>query len=611
MTTTAPTDADALRAVNAELERIAQHQAAGRLTQAHAALDRLLEDYPGHPRLVHMKGLTLAQGGQRAEGRKMLEEVVAHQPDDVAALVDLGTLLAQDKAYAEARDHFQAAVDVAPNYALAQANLGAVLVVDKDYARAIPHLQQAARLDDSVLDVHLNLAQAYLRCSQFQPAIDALFRALAIDPQSVAVHVNLAQALFRRERHEAAEHHARRAIELAPQTGEAWLHLGNVLAASGRMDPAAEALLRAAALPGMALLALTRLVSLRKTTADSPEWQGLQQLAARADDLPAEGRSMLAFAMGKAQQDLGDYDAAFGHYAEGNRLTRSLFPYDRAIHTARAERMRALVSPALVARHAGAGLTDIAPIFVCGMPRSGTTLMEQMLSRHPAVQAGGEMLATQAAFAGNAPLRAVLEERAPESDLTDDDLTRLGEAYQSYLLGEGLKAERVTDKMPGNHLFLGLLALALPRARFLVMRRHPLDCLLSNHLQNFGQNQPVSADLEDLAAAYDQFDRNVQHWQAVLPDRLTEVSYEALVADPEARARAVLAFLGLDWDPAVLDHTASMRQVNTASVAQVRQPVYGTSVARWRRYGAHLAPLARALGDHLSAEDRRACGLDD
>lgn len=607
--TTAPTDAKALEAVNAELARITRHQNAGRLAEAGAALDRLLEQYPGHPRLVHLKGLNLVRSGSPEEGLKMIEEVIAHQPEDAAALIDLGTLLAQQGRMEEAQAHFRTAVEVAPNYALAHANLGAALVVDKDYAGAIRHLERAIALDGSVLDLHLNLAQVHMRTGQFQRAVDALFRALAIDPQSVAVHVNLASALFRRERHEAAEHHARRAIELAPQAGEAWLHLGNTLAAAGRMDEAAEALLKAAQLPGMMLSALARLAQLRRVTPDSPEAKGLRKLAEQADRLPEEARATLAFALGKVAEDQGDHDAAFDHYTRGNALTRKQYPHDRAAATERAERMRAMVTPALLQRHAQAGLKGVAPIFVCGLPRSGTTLMEQMLSRHPQVQAGGEMLAVQRAFGASPHLRAVMEEREPDDSLSDDDFTRLGEEYQAFLHGEGLRSPRVTDKMPGNQLYVGLLALALPEAKFLVMRRHPLDGLLSNYLQNFGQNQPMSTDLADLAEAWRQFDLNAKHWVSVLPDRVREVSYEALVADPGDMARQVLAFCGLDWAEEVLDHTVSSRQVNTASVAQVRQPVYGTSVARWRRYGAHLRPLAEALGDALTAEERAACGV--
>ncbi|WP_305968672.1 MULTISPECIES: tetratricopeptide repeat-containing sulfotransferase family protein [unclassified Mameliella] len=607
--TTAPTDAAALEAVNEEIARITRHQNAGRFNEAGEALERLLEQYPGHPRLTHLKGLNLARSGDAEAGMKLLEDVVAHQPDDAAVLVDLGTLLAQSGRMEEARAHFETAAEAAPNYALAHANLGAALVMAQEYARAIPRLERAIALDGSVLDLHLNLAQAHVRTGNFQQSVDALFRALSVDPQSVAVHVNLAHALYRRERHEAAEHHARRAIELAPKAGEAWLHLGNILAAAGRMDEAADALLTAARMPGMALSALARLVTLRKTRADSPEWQGLQQLANRVDTLPDEAGATLEFALGKGCDDLGDHDRAFGHYAEANRLSRKLYPYDRQANTERAERMRALVTPALLQRHETAGLAGVEPIFVCGMPRSGTTLMEQMLSRHPEVQAGGELPAALRAFHASPRMRAVMEERAPDDSLQDDDFTKLGEEYQAFLHREGLRSARVTDKMPGNQLYIGLLALALPKANFLVMRRHPLDCLLSNWVQNFGRNQPGSTDLADLAEAYRQFDLNTKHWTTLLPDRVREVPYEALVADPEGMARDVLGFLGLNWSPDVLDHTASSRQVNTASVAQVREPVYGTSVARWRRYGAHLRPLAEALGDILTEEERIACGL--
>lgn len=598
-----------LDAVNAELARIGQHQAAGRLRAAGEMLDNLLARYPDHPRLVHLAGLNLALSGEMEAGLAQIERVLAHDPDDPVALVDYGSLLAQSGRREEAMVQFENAVEIAPNYALAHANLGAALVLEERYGPAIRHLQRACDLDGSVLDAHLNLAQAYIRVQNFDRAIDALYKALTIDPLSAAAHSNLAAALFRRERHDSGEHHARRAIELAPDNLEPWLHLGNILAAAGRMEEAAEALLKAASGPPVGAMALSRLVHLRKTREGSPEQALLTRYMARLSELPPEAQATLHFAMGKALDDLGDPAAAFEQFRLGNALTAELYPFDAGTHVARVDRLHALSTPAFQQRCSSDALTEVAPIFICGLPRSGTTLTEQMFSRHPVVRAGGELFAVNRALGNNAEIRAVLESEAADDTLGPDDFARLGEAYVTALLTEGLRAERVTDKMPANYLYVGLLAAALPRARFVIMRRHPLDGLLSNYMQNFGRNQPFSTDFAHMATVYKQFDRLARHWSALLPDRVREVSYEAIIADPGTQMRALLEFAGLDWDDAVLDHTRSSRQVNTASVAQVREPIYSSSVARWRAYAPQLRDLAEALRDHLSDEDLRACGL--
>ncbi|WGW02979.1 tetratricopeptide repeat-containing sulfotransferase family protein [Tropicibacter oceani] len=597
-----------LDAVNADLQRIAQHQTAGRLAEAGAMLDNLLIRYPGHPRLLHLKGLNLAQTGKVADGLALLDAVIADSPDPVV-LVDAGTLRAQSGDLPRALDSFQQAVEIAPNYALAHANLGAAQLLNQQFRAAIPHLQKALELDNRVLDVHLNLAQALIRVGNFDPAIDTLYKALAIDPKSAAAHSHLAAALFRRERHDSAEHHARRAIELAPDAAEPKLHLGNVLAAAGRMDEAVQLLLEIAGKPPTGATALSRLVHLRKTTEDSPELAILRQYQARLADLVPEYRSTLQFALGKAEDDLGNHAAAMEHYHKANAESRALHPYDIDAFRTRATRLEQLVTPDLITRCGGAGISDIAPIFIVGMPRSGTTLMDQMFSRHPDVQAGGELAASPRALRRNARIRAALEQEISPDDLTADDFARLGEDYIAGLHAEGLRAGYVSDKMPANYLYVGLLAMALPRARFLIMRRHPLDCLLSNYMQNFGQNQPFSTRFSDLAQVYRSFDRLARHWSALLPDRVREVPYEAVVAEPEARMREIIAFAGLDWSDAVLDHTRSSHQVNTASMAQVRQPIYGSAVARWRRYGPLLHDLAAELRDVLSDDELAACGV--
>lgn len=606
---TLTSDPDTLRQVNEEVARIQRHQKAGRYDAAGQSIDALLATYTDHPQLLHLKALNLVYTGQKDAGLALLDRVFSHDQNNVLALVDYGSFLAQADEIDQAIPKFQLAVEIAPNLALAQANLGAALVVKKQYGPAIETLRKAIALNSDLLDAHLNLAQAHIRSHSFKQAIDPLFRALTLDPQSVGAHVNLAHALYRAERHEAAEHHARRAIALDPGAFEARIHLGNILAALGRMDDAAEVLLKVAGNPRQGLSALNRLVNLRKTVADSPEYKLLQKYAETLDKLPDAARQTLHFTLGKAADDMGDCATALDHFRKGNAITARLHPFDPDTHDARHDRMRDLVTPAFVTRHRDAGLHDIAPIFICGMPRSGTTLMDQMFSCHPQVNAGGELRATGYAFQRSPDLRKVLEREAPDTSVTDDMLTTFAEQYQTYLHGEGLKSEYVSDKMPANYLYAGVLALAFPRARVLIMRRHPMDCLLSNFMQNFGPNQPFSTRIETLVGVYKQFDRTAQHHRATLPDQVRFVDYEQVVADPEGQMRAVMDFVGLPFDAAMLDHTRSLRAVNTASVSQVRAPIYASSVAKWRRYGPLLRDMAEALGDHLSAEDRKACGL--
>lgn len=595
--------------VSDQLRRIKQHQASGRFEAAGKLIDEMLEDHRGNTRLTHYKGMNLIFMGERAKGRELIEAALAEAPEDPIQLCDFGAYLAQNGEMETAKEQFRTAVEVAPNYSLARSNLGAALVLEENFAEAIPHLEKAIELDHQLMDAHTNLANAYMQTHRFDQAINTLFKALAIDPQAVGVHIALAAALLRRERYESAEHHARRALELNPNAVEARLHLGNAMASSGRMDEAAEALLSVARGPVRALQAVSRLIHLRKTTADSPEFQLLQRAIERLGDLNDEQRATVHYAAGKAYDDLNDYAAAFDHFRKANEINRKIHEFDAEAYAERGERLIAFASPALMTRCGGEGVNDAAPVFICGMPRSGTTLMDQMFSRHPRVQAGGELPSVPMALQRNTRLRLALEEKLPDDEITADDFNCLGEDYLSSVRKEGIRSEHFTDKMPSNFLYIGMLALALPRAKFLIMRRHPLDCLLSNYMQHFGRNQPFSADFEHMAVVYGVFDAFARHWPARLPDRVRTVSYEAVTQDPEDRMREVLDFVGLDWDDRVLDHESSLRQVNTASLAQVREPIYFRAVERWRRYGPLLDPMASELRAFLTSEELTACGV--
>ncbi len=591
------------------LKRIQRHQGGGRFAEATALIDELTAELGEMPRLLHLKGLNEAMSGNLDAGEALIRQGLDKAPDDPVQRVDLGVLLAQSNRLDEAIDHFRTAVEAAPNFELAHSNLGGALVLKKEYREAIGHLERAIDLESQLFDAHPNLAMAYMQVNQIGKAVEILYKALALDPLSLRAHILLSSALYRHERHDAAEHHARKAIELDPNAAEAYLHLGNALGSAGKMDEAAAALLKVAGTPAVGLQALSRLVHMRKTTEGAPELALLEQYIEQQDKLGDEGRATLHFAQGKALDDLGRYDDAFEHFHDANELSKALFPFDAEAFCQRAETLRGFAAPALLQRCGGGGVNDIAPIFITGMPRSGTTLMDQMFSRHPNVTAGGELRALPQAMHHNTRLRQALQGDIDAAEITADDFSRLGESYMDLVRAEGIKSEYVSDKMPSNYLYGGFISRALPRAKVLFMRRHPLDCLLSNYFQHFGQNQPASSDFANLAATYREFDRMVHYWSEVIPDQVRVVNYEDVVADPEGQMRSLLDFAGLEWSDSVLDHKSSTRQVNTASIAQVREPIYTRAVARWEKYAPHIGGLAQELRDHLSPEDLRRCGV--
>jgi len=590
------------------LERVNGHQAAGRFTEAAKMLDELITKHGDHAKLLHYKGLNLLQSGEKEAGEKLMNEALEKSPEDAVQLADVGAYLAQSGRMDEAIEKFQAAVEIAPNYAVARGNLGAAMVVRNRYQPAIAHLRKAIELEPQLIDAQNNLAVALIETGQHQEAIDILYRALAINPHSAAGHVQLARALFQSERYESAEHHARRALEIAPNAIQAYLHLGDTLSASGKRDEAAAAYRSALDRRPRMIGALQRLIHMRRVEPDSPDLKRLRDALTMADKLGVQQKMTLHFAAGKAFDDLGQYDNAFGAYKIGNDLAKEQFEYNVEANEKRSTRIRQVADAAFVERFGDAGLKDVAPIFICGLPRSGTTLMEQMFSRHSQVQAGGELGAFNQAIA-NTPIKDVLAEEKDSTDLNDDDIKRIGEVYVAAVRTEGIASKVFTDKMPANYYNIGLIRAALPEAKIVLMRRHPLDCLLSNYFQNFGRNQRFSSDFGMLAGVYREFRAMCDHWKSVVPDFVMEVNYEDVVADPEGQMKQILDHCGLEWEPDVMDYASSMRPVRTASISQVREEIYDSSVQRWRNYGDHVKPLAEALGSYLPVEDRATFGL--
>ncbi len=403
-----------------------------------------------------------------------------------------------------------------------------------------------------------NLGALHMQSGDAENAAAALDKALALEPDSVPVLGNLANLRKQLGDNEGAVGFYRQALVLAPENAQLWHDF-------------------------------TRVKRFRAGDADVTAMERLHG-DARLDD---QGRMYAAFALAKAHEDMGEFDRAFGYLAEGNRLRRATLRFDIDAERATFERLIRVFDAAFMAARADVGDPDERPVFVLGMPRSGTTLIEQIVASHSQVFGAGEL----------SDLSDVLGDAVPgfpeaAAVLPGPSFQEIGKAYVNRVskLAPGVK--RITDKMPRNFLFLGMLALTLPNAKIIHCRRSPMDTCVSCFALHFPYGQEFSYDLAELGAYYRLYRRLMDHWHRVLPGRVLDVTYEDVVTDPEPHARRLIEFCALEWEDACLDFHTSRRQVTTASAAQVREPVHTRSVARWQRFARHLAPLREALGDY-------------
>ena len=454
----------------------------------------------------------------------------------------------------------------APADAAALAARGDAAAAAGRYAEAATAFERALRRAPASFALLANLGSALKQLGRVAEARQAYRDALAIAPTSTAALANLAQLEAESGDHAAARELYKRLLALDPEDAEAW-HDYSLIKAFAAGDPDLAAMQELRARPGLA----------------------------------ADKAAFLDFAVAKALQDQGDYDAAFASFASGNRLKRGSLRYDVAKDEALAERIAAAFDKDFLAANAGKGLADERPVFIVGMPRSGTTLVEQILASHSRVGGAGEVNYFRDAVAQ--VLGALGAGKGaggrgfPDAvrGLATRDFRRLGDAYVKRLAQGAGKAARITDKMPRNFFFLGLIHLALPKARIVHCVRDPVDTCLSCYQIHFAAGQEFAYDLDELGRYYRLYARLMDHWRAVLPGRFLDLRYEELVARPEPAMRALVEFAGLQWEDACLDFHLSGRPVHTASAHQVRRPIYRTAVRRWKRYAKHLGPLLKAL----------------
>jgi tetratricopeptide (TPR) repeat protein len=592
---------------------------------------RVLAIEPGS-RLARF-GLGMSLFGQRdfAAAATDLEAVVKAEPNHVDGHLNLGAALSELGRHDEAAPHFERALALKPSHAAIHFKYGLALKSKGDLPGASRHLARAADLDPALADAPYQLGIVLLALDRVDEAAQALREALKRRPDMVSALYELGQVLSRLQSLEEASRCFERGLVLDPQSPALYLGLartrhlqglcqeartlvaqalahnadeaecqtmlGLIHQSEGHFDEAIGAYERAiAANPAHAhaYLCLTMLRKSRDSTSQIPELERLLSL----NSPDAEQRATLEHALAGEYDNLGDHNAAFSHYSVANDLRKAQYPFDDGESASFTQRLIDAFNQDLFTSKAKTGSPSPAPVFIVGMLRSGTTLTEQILASHPDVHGHGELdYIRQIVHA--LPGRLVSPDPYPECVAGLDPATALHIAEETLTrLERGAPdALRHIDKLPHNFERLGMISLLFPRARIIHCTRDPVDTCLSCYFHDFASDNRYTNDLRTLGRFYRAYQRLMAHWEAVLPNPILRVPYEALVGDQEGWTRKLVDFIGLPWDERCLAFHQNERPVYTYSLWQVRQPIYTNAIERWRRYEKHLGPLFEALAE--------------
>ncbi len=543
------------------MQRALQLHQAGRRQEAEALYRQVLAQQANHAAALHFLGLLLHQTGRSEEGLGLIEQSVTLQPGNADFLNNMGTVMRDLGRVSAAVDFFRGAVDIKPEQLAARDNLGSSLKQLGQFDAAEEIYRGTIGRNPFHVRARVGLAETLQEAGRLDEAI-ALFReSLSIRPKDAELLYGLGVALMEKGKLDEAADLARQAVTIAPAMAKAWLLLTQVKRQSER----------------------------------DKELSGMEAEHAKAPQ-GSLARMQLSFGLGKANDDLKDYGRAFDYFAEGNAIRRQSIDYDPVRTRSEFEAMKTVFDTAFFEKRKPSDIADDTPIFVVGMPRSGTTLVEQIIASHPQVYGAGELNILKTAVGKQFPMSMPGGFPWGIADMPDKAFAEAGQAYLDMLHTRYPGFRHVTDKMPGNFLLVGFLHMMLPKAKIVHCARDAAATCLSIFKVHFrGDSHRYGYDLGELADFHNLYADIMAHWHKVLPGVVHDVRYEDFVADQEGQTRALMAYLGLPWDDKVLSFHETDRPVRTASAAQVRQPMYQGSVDLWKRYGDRLKPLLDRL----------------
>ncbi|WP_425081974.1 tetratricopeptide repeat-containing sulfotransferase family protein [Ruegeria arenilitoris] len=592
---------------------------------------RAVQLAPGVANAHSNLGLAYYDMGELSEAEACQKRALALNPDLIAALNNLGSIARDNEDREGAISFYRRVLDLRPGYLESVNNLISVLIEAEQS-------EEATELADDYLgkghvsaELHRNRGRLHVLQCQWDEAERCFRNAISLDEKKPESYVGLAQVLTEKNLHELALVEAEKAqrldpshapayhyiavckshlgdleagfanyektLELKPDFSATMIALGHLEMERGNFDAARSWFNKAAERDKARLNAQIALVRLDKVAEDNPDFQALVAALPGVDKLPPEQSVSYHYALGKCYEDLKRYDSAFEHFAKGAALKRSIIDFDADQIEETADDLISMFTPELVQKLRQNSVDSSQPIFVVGMPRSGTTLTESILASHPYVFGAGELsymhkLFTDQLRGGNKKTGSLI------AALPDHEISKRAQQYIQQLDAHAPGKPFIVDKMPANFLMVGLIHAIMPNARIVHVARNPMDTCLSCFTRVFQRSQYHSYDQVELGRYFNAYVRVMQHWNDILPSgSFHTVHYENLVENIEFEARRLIAFCGLEWDDSCLEFHKDARRVRTASVQQVRQPLYKSSKEKWLNYKSHLTPLIETIGE--------------
>ncbi|MEH6725975.1 MAG: sulfotransferase [Hyphomicrobiales bacterium] len=558
---------------------------------------RAAQKEPNSGPLQHYLGVSLAALERTDEAIDAYKTALRIAPNQAETHNNLAHALQWAGRLQEARASYETALALKPDYFEALNNLGNTLNLLGLPDEALPLFEEALKRQPKYVEAMVNYGNVLIQVGRFAEALVQYNRALETAPGDKEALESLARTLQLLDRGAEAVPLWEKLISLNPRHEGAFIGLGMTLREIGRLDEAVTAFETAIEISPRNISGYYNLGLSRSYKRDEPLFQAMLKLENRMHGSDPQSEAEYRFALGRAFAGMKEYDRSFDEYEAATRLKRNAIVYDEDEVLGRFSRIQRVFDADFISRKGQLGSASERPIFILGMPRSGTTLAEQILSSHPSVFGAGELTGMGNAISYIA--QKADDGRFPEDVclLEDSEFAKLGSEYLTVLQKFAPEdAPRVIDKMPNNFLTAGLIHLILPNAKIVHMRRDLRDVAVSNFTTMFNTGMEHTYNLAELGRYLRGYWNHMEHWRNVLPqDAMLEIQYEDLIQDLETYAKSLVAYCGLPWDEACLSFYESTRSVRTASVTQVRQPIYTSSVGRWKVYEKHLGPLLSEL----------------
>jgi tetratricopeptide (TPR) repeat protein len=583
---------------------------------------------PDYSQAMNNLSVIYRQEGEYKKSEELLLKIAALSPDNVIAINNLAinyneageydkSLNAYKKALSIKPDYFEAyynignlyrllddddsaiksyheALRIKPDFVEAQNNIAVAYMEIKDYSRAVFHFSEAIKINPTYKLTYINFANLYKKTGANDKARSLYEKAIEIDPQYMDAYYNLACLHYDIGRPELAIKDFKKAIELNSGFAPAYKNLGNVYKDLGDIDLAIDMFYKAIEINPAFSEAYRELTSVKKLDKDNAEFKLMKRMFTY-DVLRDDQKVNLAFGLAKSYQDFKEYDEAFKYIIEANKARRRLIPYSPDYTKKIFSETKKIFTKSYIEKNQPFGLADQAPIFILGMPRSGSSLIEQILATHSQVYGAGELDFIDKSINKICSLPTKLDYPECLQILDESSIRQLAESYTQLLMQFSATEEYITDKMPQNFFYVGLIKIMFPNAKIIHSNRDAMDTCFSIYKHGFYEGHAYADDLNDLGEYYRLYEDLMQHWNNVLPNTIFEVKYENMVANQEDETKRLLEFCGLPWEENCLSFYKTKRKVHTASATQVRKGIYKDSVKLWKRYEKQLQPLKEAL----------------